>query len=338
LKVAILGTNRMGGGYERTLAYNKYLQSKNYDVKLIQLPETTILSRGWFFYQNLYGRLQNNITRLMEKIGDKYKNVLKKEKFDVVIGVETYYSYVFTKDLDCLKLFSFESPAAIEMYFSKKYDMEQICRLKEMELKILMNSDYVIFPWKTSENYVKKYIWNGHNFRTIQYGCYPKDKKVSYYYPMSLVYLGTLRPYWANKELLSYLTKICPYVIDVFGNYKQEKQYFINHKGFARTLDVLYSYQFGLNTISKDPFRKNHFSSKIINYLAYGLPVLFPDWQNFPKDLRGCIPYNEDDFLEVIEKYSEKEQWEKLSKKAGTQGRELDWEITLKPLEKLIEK
>ena len=55
-------------------------------------------------------------------------------------------------------------------------------------------------------------------------------------------------------------------------------------------------------------------------------------------DLKGCVPYNENNFVELVDKYSETNEWEKLSKEAREQASELDWNITLKPLEKLIAK
>ncbi|GAG87798.1 unnamed protein product [marine sediment metagenome] len=173
---------------------------------------------------------------------------------------------------------------------------------------------------------------------TIKYGCYPKDKNPSYFYPCSIISLGNLKQYWSNKTLLSQLIKTSPYKIDVYGKHKPHEKYDINYKGYAKSLDIIYDYQFGVNTVSKDNFRKNHFSSRIISYLAHGLPVLFPEWQKFPNKLKGCLSYNETNFVEVIEEYSEKDKWEKICIEAKEQGKELDWKITLRPLEKLINK
>jgi hypothetical protein len=75
-----------------------------------------------------------------------------------------------------------------------------------------------------------------------------------------------------------------------------------------------------------------------LSYLAYGLPVLSPDWMQYSHELKGCLPYNEYNFVDLVDEYSEKDRWEKLSEDAIEQARELDWRITLKPLEKLIEK
>jgi hypothetical protein len=276
----------------------------------------------------------------MEKIADKLESRIKREKYDAVIGIESLFSYVLTRELGCLKIFSWEAMGAEEIYFEqfvkKSVDLVRIRRLREMELEICRESDYVIFPWETTENFVRKNILDGSNFLTVRYGCYPQSKPVSYFSPPSIVSVGNLKQHWANKELLSHLTSISPYVIDVYGKFKPERKYRLNYKGFAPSLDVLYNYQFGLNTVSKDIFRRNHFSSRPLGYLAYGLPVLSPDWMQFSHQLKGCLVYNEDNFVDTVEKYLEKDCWEKLSEDAFKQARELDWRITLKPLEGII--
>jgi hypothetical protein len=241
-----------------------------------------------------------------------------------------------------LKIFSWEAMGADELYFeqcaSNTVNLERIRCLRKMELEICQASDYVIFPWETTENYVRKHIYDGDNFVTIRYGCNPQSKLVPYSFPPSIVSIGLLKHNWAGKSLLSQLTQNSPYAIDVYGKVKPERKYHLNYKGFAESLDILYNYQFGLNTISKDVFRQNHFSSKPLNYIAYGLPVLSPDWMQLSHQLKGCLPYNEKNFNDVIDKYSEKENWEKISREAFEQAKELDWKITLQPLEKIISK
>jgi hypothetical protein len=71
-------------------------------------------------------------------------------------------------------------------------------------------------------------------------------------------------------------------------------------------------------------------------YLAYGLPVLSPDWMQLSYELKGCLPYNEDNFIDIIDSHSERHKWERQSKAAIEQARELDWNITLRPLEKIV--
>jgi hypothetical protein len=278
----------------------------------------------------------------MNKIADLLEDRIRKGNYDVVIGVESLFSYVLTRKLSCLKLFSWESILADELYFemsnNRTIDFERIRRIRSMELEICRASDYVIFPWETTENYVKKYVWDGDNFITIKYGCDPQKKKVSYFFPASIISMGNLNSYWSNKELISYLTQISPYTIDVYGKFKPQKKYGLNYKGFARSLDILNNYQFALNSVSKEIFRRNHHSSRILTYLAYGLPVLSPDWQEFSHDIKGVLPFNEENFIEILEDYSTPDKWEKTSKEAYEQALELDWKKVLIPLDKIIEK
>jgi hypothetical protein len=343
LKIAIVAPHLTGGGHVRALAYKSFLQSKNHCVNMVSFDET-LTSEIWFFYQRAraYSLSKESEPRLMEKIADKLESRIKREKYDAVIGVESLFSYVLTRELGCLKIFSWEAMGAEEIYFEqfvkKSVDLARIHRIREMELEICGKSDYVIFPWETTENFVRKNILDGSNFLTIRYGCYPQIKPVSYFSPPSIVSIGNLKAHFANKELLSHLIRISPYLIDVYGKFKPERKYRLNYKGFAPSLNVLYKYQFGLNTVSKDIFRRNHFSSRPLSYLAYGLPVLSPDWMQFSHDLEGCLPYNEGNFVNLIDKYSDRSLWEKLSREAHTQARKLDWSTTLKPLEKIIAK
>ena len=78
-----------------------------------------------------------------------------------------------------MKIFSCESVLSDELFFSKNFgDLKRVRDLRKMELEIIMNSDYVLFPWETTENYVKKYLWQGDNLVTIRHGCTPSEKRV----------------------------------------------------------------------------------------------------------------------------------------------------------------
>jgi hypothetical protein len=313
--------------------------SKNYNVQLIQFPGKNYLNKLWYYYQIGSALLGEHEKRYMKQIADMLETKIKKEAYDVVIGVEAPWANVFTRELRCLKIFSCESLGADELYFSNKtVDMDRVRCLREMEVEIMKKSDCVVFPWETTENYARRHVWNGNNFVTLKYGCYPKNKLASYFFPFSVVSLGDLWGQWTNKELLSQLTRMSPYNIDVYGSYRPPKRYHLNYRGFAPTTEVLYNYQFGLNTVTKDPFRRSHFSSRPLGYLAYGLPVLSPDWMQLSHELRGCVPYNEDNFVDTIDKYSEKDTWEKLSKDAIDQARDLDWKKTLEPLDEIIKR
>ena len=340
MKIAIIATPFIGGGRMRAIAYKDFLQSKNYCVDMLNVDEIW-QSKIHFFYQRARSYLSGKEPRLMKKIADRLELKIKEGKYDAIIGVESLLSYVLTRDLSCLKIFSWEAMLADEFYFEsrrkKHFDIGRIRQIRKMELEICEKSDYIVFPWETTENFVRKYIYDGPNLVTIRYGCYPQSKPVQYFFPPSIVSVGGLQGYCQNAGLLAYLTGISPYVIDAYGN-RPEKKHKMNYKGFAPSLDVLYNYQFGLNTLSKDIFRRNHFSSRVLAYLAYGLPVLSPDWMKLSHGLKGCLPYNENNFVDLVDQYSDRREWEKLSKEAHAQACELDWNITLKPLEKIITK
>lgn len=339
MKIAVITIPVIGGGRARAEAYRTFLESKGHNVDLIKIDEIWS-SKFFFFYQRISAHLQGKEPQLMRKIADKLETKINKERYEVVIGVESLFSYVLTRNLRCLKIFSWESMIADELFFEPSVKSESVLNrikaIRKMEIEICENSDYVIFPWETTESFVRKTIHDGGNFVTVRYGCNPQAKPVSYSSPSSIVSVGNVGAYWANKELLSYLTSISPVKIDVYGQFRPEKKYNLNYKGVATSLDLLYNYQFGLNTVTKDPFRRSHFSSRPLGYLAYGLPALSPDWMQFSHEIDGCLPYNEDNFTDLVSEYSKKESWEKLSKAAYGQAKKLDWKITLEPLEKIV--
>src|SRR4030066_2593163 len=105
MKIAIVAAPLVGGGRIRGLAYKKYLQSKNHCVDLLNVYEFT-QSKIPFFYERAYAYLHGKEPRLMKKIADRLERRIKKENYDIVIGIESLFSYVLTRDLGCLKLFS----------------------------------------------------------------------------------------------------------------------------------------------------------------------------------------------------------------------------------------
>ncbi len=336
LRILIFGTSRVGGTNEKINAMYNFLSIDN-DVTVLRFPGNSYFSKLWYLYQMGSLKIAGKEKKRMLSIASYLEKIIIKEKYDAVIGVETFWSYVLTKDLPCLKIFSCESLEAEEIYFSSsKNKLERFEAMREMETQIMECSSYVIFPWETTEKYARRYVFNGKNFLTIKHGCYPKSVAPSYVFPFSLISLGSLWGEWTNKELLSELTKKSPYIIDVYGNYKPPKKYHLNYCGYANSTNVLTKYNFGVNTISKDPFRCSHFASRILNYLAYGLPVLSPDWMQLSHELGGCLPFNEENFVDIINQNSDKEAWQRLSKKASNQAKELDWSKTLKPLKSII--
>ena len=56
----------------------------------------------------------------------------------------------------------------------------------------------------------------------------------------------------------------------------------------------------------------------------------------FSNSLKGVLPYNENNFLEIVEAHLDSEKWATLSDAAYQQALELDWQKVLKPLEQII--
>jgi hypothetical protein len=335
-RILVFGTSKAGGGKERVMAYAKFLSSKGHAVDTIQFPAEDFFERAQYYYQRGRALLYGHEKRHMTKTADFLEKIIRRKRYEAVIGVETPFSLVLTRNLDCLKIFSCESIESIEYYYRYPRNTTRINNMKEMEFAILETSDYVLFPWDSTENFVRKYIYNGNNLTTVKFGCNPQPKTASFKYPPSIVSMGNIGYYWSNRELLAYLTKVSPYHIDLYGKYKPPRRYGLNYRGYAPSVDVLLNYQFGLNTVSKDKYRRNHFSSRPLSYLAFGLPVLSPDWMQLSHELKGCLPYNENNFTDLVEKYSERSLWEKTGKEAHEQAQELDWSVTLQPLEKII--
>ena len=60
-------------------------------------------------------------------------------------------------------------------------------------------------------------MWDGNNYFTIKCGCYPQSKTATFASPVSIVSLGNLGFYWNNIELISQLSRISPYSIEIYG-------------------------------------------------------------------------------------------------------------------------
>jgi len=266
------------------------------------------------------------------------ERIIKKEKFDAVICENGLDSYVFTKNLNYLKIYNCPTPGVDERYYSGDLSDYVYLKLRKMELEIYKKTDYLSFHWETYKKYVQKYVYDGKNMFTLNWGCHPKpkEKRAEFACPPKIVFLGHLGGYWINLPLLARLTRFYKN-IDVYGAPAPAKKYGLNYIGYAHP-DILSKYQFGLITITKDRLRRWGFSAKHPEYLSYGLPVLVADWRKNLHLLKGSISYNEKDFLEKIKKYSDKREWQKVSDLAYKQSKKYSWDDVLKPLGKIIDR
>lgn len=317
----------------KAMEIKNFLKRKGYEVKMI-LTEGIAPSYGPLRVMYVKDPLS-----YWKEVAKKVERKISENHFDVLIAELTSQAYVFTKNFDHLRILDCHTPLVDELYFSHRYKLEYLQKLREVELKIYENSDYVLFPWETYENYVRKYVYNGSNLTTVRWGCHPSKYLAKYAFLPSIVFLGSLK-YWANLPLLSKIYQRSYNIIDFYGGPPQEEyRNKVNYKGYierGKLAKTLSKYQFGLTCVTKDILRRMGHSSKVHEYLSCGLPVLSPEWHEWCRNLKGVIQYNEDNFQEIVDLYSDKTAWEKLSKEAYSQAKELDWNNTLKDLEKLI--
>jgi hypothetical protein len=196
--------------------------------------------------------------------------------------------------------------------------------------------DGLSFSWESYARYaLNHYGISGRNLRQLNWGCVPVSRRVRFASPPRVIYLGSLSSQYINLPLLSRLSKLYPH-IDVYGGPPPGPALELNYLGWASP-DVLEQYQFGLITCTKDELRRDGFSAKHLDYIAYGLPVLVPAWRRHLELLRGSVPYEEDTFASLIESLSTEERWQRKSDEAYAQAQALTWERTLTPLNRLLD-
>lgn len=327
----------------RATKIKRFLEKKGYNVKLINTypvdkKSSRLLNTIWIIWKKIPSFLKNYALPLQFKLrANILSKIIKKEKFDIVMCENMLDSYIFIEDLNCLKILDSASPWIDELYYSGQLSDYVYKKLRKLELEIYKKSDYLSFHWNNYTKYVKKNVYNGKNLFILNWGCNPKPKEklAEFSDKPKIIFLGYLEGYWVNLPLLSKLSKIYP--IDVYGGPKPDKKWDLNYKGYAPSLDILSKYQFGLITITKDKLRKSSFSSKHLDYVSYGLPVLTPDWRKDTLLKKSSIYFNEQNFLKKVKEYSNKIGWQKKSKEAYKQAEKYNWSIVLRPLGKIID-
>jgi hypothetical protein len=169
---------------------------------------------------------------------------------------------------------------------------------------------------------------------TLNFGCTPAAQRAEFSNPPRVVYLGSLSSKFIDLPLLSRLANLYPH-IDVYGTPRPPANLGLNYLGYAPPT-ILQRYQFGLITCTRDELRRNGFSAKHLQYLAYGLPVLVPVWRRHTGLLQGSVVYDEHTFSSVLDALSNEKEWRRISDEAYAQAQRLAWDETLRPLERLL--
>jgi hypothetical protein len=263
---------------------------------------------------------------------------LDPERFDMIVGEHPYVSEFMTVPAETKVLYDCMTPWADELYYEERLTDDQRQRMRRHEAGILDSVDYVSFSWETYAPYtVRHYGISGRNMLQLNWGCAGMAPRAKFADPPRVVYLGSLSPTarFIDLPLLSRLAALYPH-IDVYGGPPPDPSLGLNYRGWAPE-EVLQQYQLGLITCTKDELRSDGFSAKNLAYIAYGLPVLVPSWRRHMELLRGFVPYDEDTFLEAIERLSDPDEWQRVSDEAYQQAQELTWERTLQPLEDALQ-
>lgn len=278
--------------------------------------------KTWYVYYALVAQL--HLRRLM------LHRRLKAKRCDLLICASLLDSALLLSGLPYPILYDAQSPWSDELYFGGNLSESQYRRFKQKEIAIYEHADFLSFHWESLKRYVQKhYPYTKDNALVLNIGTEQKAKRATYAEKPKIVFVGLLSGDWVNLPLLSALSKLYP--IDVYGWPEPDPRYGLRFKGNP-CIDRVADYQFGLITISKDPLRRAAISAKHLEYLSYGLPVLVPDWRPSAAAIAGTVLYNEQTFVDVVERYSKKEAWMALHRLALKQATQLHWKKSLQPL------
>jgi hypothetical protein len=258
------------------------------------------------------------------------------DAFDLVICETPYDAGVLLRPTSARTLYDCPAPWADEVLYEGRLSGGQYAKLRDRELHLLEGVDHLAFHWESYTRYaLERYGISGRNLLTLNFGCTPSAGRASFADPPRVVYIGDMSAYFNDTPLLARLSALYPH-IDVYGGPPPDPGLGLNYLGYTPSLDVLRQYQLGLVTCSKDALRREGFSSKHLQYLAYGLPVLVPAWRQHLDLLQGSVPYTEQTFRSVIDEINDEKRWQDASDEAYDQALRLDWEETLWPLEDLL--
>ncbi|WLW50652.1 glycosyltransferase [Streptomyces sp. YU58] len=264
------------------------------------------------------------------------KRTLPLDDFDLVICETVYDAGVLACARSARTLYDAPAPWADEVFFDGRLSARQHAKLRRLETGILESVDHLALHWESYARYaVERYGISGRNLMPLNFGCTPAHQRAEFADPPRVVYLGNTSAGFNDPSLLARLSAQYPH-IDVFGGPPPDPALGLNYLGYAPSLDVLSNYQLGLVTCSKDPLRRDGFSSKHVQYLSYGLPVLVPSWRRHLDLLRGSVVYTEEAFRSAVEGMSDERRWQSASDEAYAQAQRLSWDETLRPLEQLL--
>lgn len=257
------------------------------------------------------------------------------DDYDLVICEIPHDAGILTVPTSARTLYDCPTPWADELYFEDRLTHSQHRKLRRLETELFGCVTRLAFHWESYARYaIEHYGIDGGNLITLNWGCTPRPQRAQFSDPPRVVYLGSLSSKFIDLPLLSRLTTLYPH-IDVYGGPPPDPALGLNFLGYAPPT-VLGQYQLGLITCTRDELRREGFSAKHLQYLAYGLPVLVPAWRRHTDLLRGSVAYDEHTFSSAIGTLSKQDEWQRVSDEAYAQAERLTWARTLAPLDAFL--
>lgn len=316
------------------------------------LPRLTPRAVAAFFFEGLFLTMGGKPSKSAKNIvafslaqtlrlrGALLAKQLRGQHYDLLICENNLDEAFFLhRRVGSVQVLDLPAPQAEELYYGGSLTEAGLAKLQKLEKEVYARADRLAFHWHTYDDFVKAKKYDGKNFFDLGYGA-PKpttDKRAEYSKEPRILFFGYLKGYWVNLPLLEKLCELYPN-IDIYGGPPPTGPLAKHYKGYAPNTatksgkDIMADYQFGLITITDDELRRHSFSSKHLDYFAYGLPVLTPAWRQDSKLEAGSIYFTPEDFLEQVKKYSTPKNWREKNAAALKIADDLAWDKVLQPL------
>ncbi|HWS48757.1 MAG TPA: glycosyltransferase family 2 protein [Candidatus Methanoperedens sp.] len=357
--ITIINKNDSGANQQRSQAFFKFLTKHHHYVTTLdshQEFQKVIASRRYLFiygwrllkYRLLksyytYHQLDIYPLLLIETMLLKsmiLNRLLQKNKTTLAIVQYPEDMLIVTNQNRPYKTL-YDSPTIFssELEHSQVFSKNTINILKKYEKMVFQKSDYTSFHWYTYKKLAIRLGFKAEHSLCLNWGCQKQSSISVFKKPIKIIHLGKLNSYWVNPKMLSYISQ--HHQIDIFSYEKPDPTLYPkldNYKSYLKNEDSISNYQLGLITLSQDKLRSEGFSAKHLLYLSYGLPVLCPEWRKDELLKKATIYYNEKNIDKQIKKYSQKKYWFSKHQESLKIYRNLDWNITLQPLLKIVPK
>ncbi|HET9172610.1 MAG TPA: hypothetical protein VFN97_24505 [Actinospica sp.] len=278
--------------------------------------------------------------RLIPVRGRLLERRLRGRGYDLLICESNLDQGIMLRErVAAVQVLDLPAPYAEELYHGGHIDEAGLNRLRAVEKQTYARADHLAFHWHTYREFVRTTKYDGPNLLGLGYGAPvpTTSARARFSETPRIVFLGYLSGYWVNLPLLEQLCSLYPH-IDLYGGPAPTGPLAAHYKGYSPDADgrsgkdVLADYQFGLVTITDDELRRHSFSSKHLDYISYGLPVLTPAWRRDSVLDASSVHYTPETFLDRLGELAAEPAWRARSEAALKTAAELSWDAALSPL------